>query len=372
MTGLGTFATRRRLLGSAALAGMGLRAARAEDAPPSSELVKAAKAEGTLTYYHNSDIDTTATWTAAFTKKFGVATKNMRLPSYPLYDRWLNEERVGRHIGDLIQITDPTLLSAAAKQGFIASYTPQGGAQILPDLKEEGIWYTLSLDYMGIGYNPTKVTPTEEKLIHDGGWDALADPRWKGRFGTATPASGGSSYAFCYMFLVALKDRYGEAWFRKLAANAPDIYASKAPLFERLAAGEYAIMDQGTQSTLTDFFLKGAPVRWAFPEPTPSSVTVQSISAKAPHPNAARLFQEWSVTGESEALYMSLVAAGASRNDVVDVRKRDHKDWFGQSWFAEPTKLYDAYLKDPAFADPKKPVIAQWNEIFNYQGGRKG
>jgi len=296
----------------------------------------------------------------------------MRLPSYPLYDRWLNEERVGRHLADLIQITDPTLLSAAAKQGFIASYTPAGGAQIDPGLKEEGIWYALTLDYMGIGYNANKVTPAEEKLIHDLGWDSLADPRWKGRFGTATPASGGSSYAFCYMFLDALKDRYGEAWFRKLAANAPDIYASKAPLFERLAAGEYAIMDQGSQGTLTDLYLKGAPVRWVFPTPTPVSPTVQSISARAPHPNAARLFQEWAVTGAAESLWLSLVAAGASRGDVADPRKRDRKDWFGEAWFAEPTTLYDAYLKDPAFADPKKPIIARWNDIFGYQSGRKG
>ena len=56
------------------------------------------------------------------------------------------------------------------------------------------------------------VSPEEEKLIQTGGWDALADPRWKGRFGTATPASGGRlDYAFCYMFLVTLRDRYGRA-----------------------------------------------------------------------------------------------------------------------------------------------------------------
>jgi ABC-type Fe3+ transport system substrate-binding protein len=368
--------TRRGLVAAVGLAGFGFhrvhRARAADSPPPSAELVRAARGEGTLAYYHNSDIDTTARWTAAFTQAYGVPTKNMRLPSYPLYDRWLNEERVGRHVADLIQITDPTLLSAAAKQGHIANYAPAGGAQIPAGLKEEGIWYGLTVDYMGIGYNSSKVTAAEEQLIHDAGWDSLADPRWKGRFGTATPASGGSSYAFCYMFLEALKDRYGETWFRKLAANAPDIYASKAPLFERLAAGEYAIMDQGSQGTLTDLYLKGAPVRWVFPAPTPAAVTVQSVSAKAPHPNAARLFQEWSVSAEAEALWLSLVAAGASRGDVVDARKRDHKDWFAESWYADPTQLYDEYLKDPTFADPKKPVIAKWNEIFGYQGGRKG
>jgi iron(III) transport system substrate-binding protein len=364
----------RRGLAAMALAAALPRRVHAEtaDAPPPDTLVRAAQREGTLNYYHNSDIDTTNRWTAAFRKQYGIATKNMRLPSYPLYDRWLNEERVGRHIGDLIQITDPTLLSAAARQGFIATYTPAGSEAISPDLKEEGIWYALTLDYMGIGYNSRKVTPEEEKFLHDAGWDALADPRWNGRFGTATPASGGSSYAFCYMFLHSLRSEYGPGFFRKLAANKPDIYASKAPLFERLAAGEYAIMDQGSQGTLTDLFLKGAPVRWVFPSPTPVAVTVQSISAHAPHPNAARLFQEWSVSAPAEALWLSLVGAGASRRDVVDARKRDRKDWFAESWYADPTKLYTQYLKEADFADPKKPVIAEWNDIFGYQGGRKG
>ena len=90
--------TRRGLLAGAGAAGLGLvRPAKAVPSPPpSAELVRAAKAEGTLAYYHNSDIDTTSRWTAVFTQTYGVPTKNMRLPSYPLYDRWLNEERVGR------------------------------------------------------------------------------------------------------------------------------------------------------------------------------------------------------------------------------------------------------------------------------------
>jgi ABC-type Fe3+ transport system substrate-binding protein len=336
------------------------------------ELVKAAQREGSISYYHNSDIDPTARWTAAFTKKYDVQMKNMRLPSYPLFDRWLNEERIGRHLADLVQITDPTLLSYANRQGFVANYVPAGAATIPAELKEEGIWYGLFTDAMGIGYNYKKVTPEEEKLLQTGGWDALADPRWKGRFGTATPASGGSSYAFCYMFLVTLRDQYGPTWFRKLAANKPDIYASKAPLFERLAAGEYALMDQGSNGTLSDLYLKGAPVRWAYPEPTPIAMTSQCISKHAPHPNAARLFQEWCTTAEGQAEWLKFTIAGATRPDVVDPRKLAKKDWYTESWFHEPTKLYTAYLKEAAFADPKKPVIGEWNEIFGYQGGRKG
>ena len=325
-----------------------------------------------LSYYHNSDIEQTGLWTGAFAAKYGIQMKNIRLPSYPLFDRWLNEERVGRHLADLVQITDPTLLSMANRQGFVANYVTAGGAAIGAELQETGIWYGLFTDSMGIGYNHTKVTPEEEKLIQTGGWKVLTDPRWKGRIGTATPASGGSSYAFCYMFLVALREQYGEAFMRKVAANKPDIYASKAPLFERLAAGEYALMDQGSSGTLSEQYLKGAPIRWVYPAPTPVSMTSQSISKNAPHPNAARLFQEWCTSAEGQSEWLKYAIAGTTRLDAVNARKNAKADWYKEAWFHEPTELYTAYLQDPGFADPKKPVIAQWNEIFGYQSGRKG
>ena len=366
---------RRRLLQGA---GMGLLAAAALSTRSAAasgitdELVKAARSEGALTYYHNSDIDVTGPWNAVFAKTYGIDVKNMRLPSYPLFDRWMNEERVGRHIADLVQITDPTLLDLADRQGFVEHYVPQDDGAIDPALKRSGVWYTLFVDYMGIGYNAQKVTPEEERLIHAGGWNVLRDPRWSGRFGTATPASGGSSYAYGFMLLDSLRGQYGADFFKALAANKPDIYASKAPLFERLSAGEYAIMDQGTQSSLSDFYRKGAPVRWAFPEPTLVSPSVQSISRHAPHPNAARLFQEWSCSAEGQAGWLNHIAAGSARSDVVDPRRAQKKDWYGEPWYSEPRTLYAEYLKDPAFADPKKPVIGEWNAIFGYQGGRKG
>jgi len=336
------------------------------------ELVAAAKREGTISYYHNSDIETTGKWTEVFSKRFGIEMRNMRLPSYPLFDRWLNESRVGRHLADLVQITDPTLLSYANRLGFVAEYVPEGGAAIPADLQERGIWYGLFSDPMGIAYNAKNVTPEEEQLLQTGGWDVLGDPRWKGRCGTATPASGGSSYAFCYMFLVTLRDRYGPDFFRKFAANKPDIYASKAPLFERLAAGEYALMDQGSTGTVSVLYQNGAPLRWVFPEPTPISMTSQVICKHAPHPNAARLFQEWCTTAEGQAEWLQYNTASATRPDVPDPRKARRADWYAEPWFKEPKTLYTSYLKDESFADPKKPVITEWNEIFGYQSGRRG
>jgi iron(III) transport system substrate-binding protein len=290
-------------------------------------LITAAKKEGTLTYYHTTAIDVTNSWTGAFTKKYGIETQNVRGPSYPLFERWLNESRVGKHIADVMQITDNVLIEAAHKEGWIANYKPVADPAIRPSMKREGIWYTLFVNAMGIMYNTNRVTPEEEKMILTGGWDVLTDPRWKGRYATATPASGGSSFSFCYMFQRAMKDRYGEPFLKKLAANQPVIYQSKAPMYDRMAAGEHAIADQASQSDMGLFYIKGAPVRWVFPDPTPANLTIQSVTSKGPNPNAARLFQEWAMSKEGQAEWFKFAGTSSAREDTVDPRVAAKTDW---------------------------------------------
>ncbi|WP_084730813.1 ABC transporter substrate-binding protein [Microvirga vignae] len=374
MTGYGVSSRSRRVrfqasaLAAVAAFGLSLLAdaalAQSGSGGPSPELIAAAKAEGTLTYYHTTAIDPTAVWTAEFTKKYGIKTQNVRGPSYPLFERWLTEERVGQHMADVVQITDTVLIESAHKEGLVADYIPPSGSGIRPDMKKEGVWYTLFVNAMGIAWNSTKVTPEEEKLIREGGWNVLTDPRWKGRIATGTPASGGSSYSYVYMFLGGKRDQFGPDFVAKMAALKPQVYESKSPMYDRLAAGEHAIVDQASQSDMGGLYQKGAPIRWVFPKPTPANLTVQAISAKAPHPNAARLFQEWATSAEGQAAWFKVSGVASARPDTVDPRKAAKADWYREAWYADPEDLYINYLNDPGYTDPEKPIIGEWNQIF--------
>jgi iron(III) transport system substrate-binding protein len=357
---------RRRLLQVTALTGLAalLPMASAMAQEPSAELIAAAQAEGTLTFYHTTAIDPTAAWTRVFTETYGIETQNVRGPSYPLFERWLTEERVGQHIADVIQITDTVLIESAHEEGLIADFTPESGAGIRPEMKNEGIWYTAFVNAMGIAWNTDRVTPEEEALILEGGWDVLTDPRWAGRIATGTPASGGSSYSYVYMFLGGLRDQFGPDYVGAMAALDPQVYDSKAPMYDRLAAGEHDIVDQASQSDMGSFYLRGAPIRWTFPSPTPANLTVQAISANAPHPNAARLFQEWAMSPEGQAAWFTVAGILSAREDTEDPRKAAGADWYAESWYADPEELYIDYLSDPGYVDPDKPIIDEWNTIF--------
>ncbi|WP_061929994.1 ABC transporter substrate-binding protein [Aureimonas sp. AU22] len=364
--------TRRALLGTLLVGGLAVMLpgapmsahAQATSEGVPADLVAAAKAEGTLTYYHTTAIDPTAVWTAEFTKKYGITTQNVRGPSYPLFERWLTEERVGQHIADVVQITDTVLIESADDEGLIADYAPPSGSGIRPSMKKDGVWYTVFVNAMGIAWNSTKVTPEEEASIREQGWNALTDPRWAGRIATGTPASGGSSYSYVYMFLGGKRDQFGPAFEEKMAALKPQVYESKSPMYDRMAAGEHAIVDQASQSDMGGLYLKGAPIRWIFPSPTPANLTVQAISAGAPHPNAARLFQEWAASAEGQAAWFKVAGVASARDDTVDPRKAAKADWYKEAWYADPTDLYIDYLSDPGYVDPSKPIIAEWNQIF--------
>lgn len=331
---------------------------------PSEDLIKAAQAEGTLVYYHSSAIDATNSWTGKFTEKYGISTQNVRGPSYPLFDRWLTEERVGQHIADIVQITDATLIDAAFEEGLIANFTPTSGAGIRDNMKNDGVWYSLYLTALGIAWNTNNVTPEEDAAIQEERWNTLTNPRWKDRIATGTPAAGGSSFVYVFMFMNGLTETYGKAFIEKMAALDPVVYDSKSPMYDRLAAGEYAIVDQAAQSDMASAYLKGAPIRWIFPDPAPAALTVQAISKDAPHPNAARLFQEWAMSAEGQSAWFEFTAVMSAREDTVDPRKAENADWYKEDWYADPKTVYLDYLNDPRYLDPEKPIIAEWNAMF--------
>jgi ABC-type Fe3+ transport system substrate-binding protein len=93
------------------------------------------------------------------------------------------------------------------------------------------------------------------------------------------------------------------------------------------------------------------------------------ISANAPHPNAARLFQEWALSEEGQRGWFEVTSVLPSRPDVVDPRRETKKDWYSEAWYREPRTLYLSYLDEPGFGDPAKPIIPRWNKIIGYQEG---
>ncbi len=93
----------------------------------------------------------------------------------------------------------------------------------------------------------------------------------------------------------------GMEYLRKFAAQEPvTIPAAQRVVLDKVISGEYplAVMILNYHATISQ--KQGAPVQWIKMEPLLQSMSLVSIVKDAPHPNAARLLEEFILSDEGQ------------------------------------------------------------------------
>src|SRR5690606_18720788 len=121
------------------------------------------------------------------------------------------------------------------------------------------------------------------------------NPVFKGRVGIMNAATGGGSTYIPFYVTYSL---YGKEFMEKFAALEPRIFTSVNLLGAALASGDIDVAMAISETPLTVLYEQGAPIQWIAPQPAAGALTGQAISASAPHPNAARLYQEYAFADE--------------------------------------------------------------------------
>lgn len=272
------------------------------------KLVEGSKEEGgTLTIYSNTDQENWAPVFAAFQEKFpwvGKISAN-NLDSDEVFQRILSEQATGGSPADLV-------VSNAAQgwaefhehEGTLADYTSPELAK-LPEFTEvlPGV-VTMSLDPMTIAFNtaviPEGQQPTGLASLAEA---AKADPDTFRDKITARDVEGAFGFTISYAFVTS-RDDPEEAW-RSLEVLLPMAKSetSSGNQTEKLTTGEY----------VAGFFISGAV---SFPLEERSGGLVKTtflddgtvvlprgvgITAKAPHPNTAKLFVDFLLSQEGQA-----------------------------------------------------------------------
>jgi ABC-type Fe3+ transport system substrate-binding protein len=119
------------------------------------------------------------------------------------------------------------------------------------------------------------------------------------------------------------------------------IFPSVPALVERLSAGGISVAFFGNDGNLHKLKAAGAPIRWKCPTPGLVLNDFQFIPAKAPHPNAARLWVEFMLSKKGQELVNTGLGLGAARSDVPDARPVTH-----EPWYQAPTSLYSYSWED--------------------------
>jgi iron(III) transport system substrate-binding protein len=277
--------TRRFAIGSAA-ATLLPRAARADMAA----LEAAANKEGTLTWYiAQMSSEVAEIMARRFTARYpGVKVVAIRTTGQVAYQRLNEELKNSAPQCDVFSSTDIAHYPALRKRGALAQYVPLNVGELAPifrGLGEDGYYYPTSASLQIMIHHKEKVTGADiPRRFTD-----LLDPKWKGKVATGHPAFSG----YFGQLALVLRREYGWAYFEKLAKNNPRIGRSGGDPLTMLNAGE-CLVGTSAMSIALQSAQHGNPIGAIFPDDgSLLCVGPSAILDKAPHPAAARLFQEW-------------------------------------------------------------------------------
>ena len=263
-------------------------------------LIAAAKKEGAVVWYTVQTIPQVVTpLVAAFEKKYGISVKYVRANSSDVARRILSEATAGRVMSDVFDGTNTT--PPLARAHLVMKWIPEATRAWPKQLADpNGYWVATNYFINTVGVNVNLVPASQEpKTLDD-----LLDPKWKGRMAWGSGASPSAGPGFVGMILADRGQAAGEQYLRKLAAqNITGLPVSAREILDQVIAGEYPIGLMIFNHHVVISARQGAPVKWLPISPALETVATASVLAKAPHPNAGKLFLDFMTSQEGQQVF---------------------------------------------------------------------
>jgi iron(III) transport system substrate-binding protein len=267
--------------------------------------VEAAKKEGKIVWYTSLALPTAEKIGKLFEAAYpGIKVEVQRTGSQRILQRVMQEMQANLKLVDVIHTSDAGHFVLLKEKKLLMKYSPAGIDAFPAGFKDkDGYYFTLRATVNVIAYN-TKLVPAAEAPK---GWKALLDPKWRGKMVTAHPGYSG----VISTHVLALVQLYGWDYFKQLAQNKLMLVQSAVDPAGVVASGERQVAVDGGDYYYYQMKKKGNPIEVVYPkEGVPLVISPSAIASFAPHPNAAKLFTDFTFTRElqqvmadSEGLY---------------------------------------------------------------------
>lgn len=255
-----------------------------------SKLLAAAKGEGSVTVYGSMNEGEALPLLKLFENDTGIKTQYVRNSDTGLMARVLVEARADKPGWDVLQTTT---VSKMAPQ-FFAPIDPPEAQHIMPEARDKNrLWYGVYANYNSPGYNTNLVKASDLPKTYE---DFLKHPEWAGK--VAIDFSDRE-------WLRAMYEHYGDAKAEKLVKDLIKTLKvattqGHLALARSVGAGEYAIELNNYTNLIVNVKLGGAPTDFWALDPVLVFFGQIGVNAKAPHPNAARLFANFVLSKEGQ------------------------------------------------------------------------
>ncbi|MFC1968589.1 ABC transporter substrate-binding protein [Chloroflexota bacterium] len=292
----------------------------APPAPAPSEwdkVLAAAKKEGTVNIYNTLGADVTDTLRDEMMKAHGIKVEIVSGRSMAMVEKMRVEHGSEIHVADLF-CTGLSLCVLAMEHGLGAPITVT-----LPAAEEKDVWRTQPHEVGGGEWvtisNAVSISIIiNTDLVKKGeitSWNDLLDPKWKGKMVMTDPRKSGPGSGQMYTW----GERLGEDFWKKMAEQDIQLQAKYGQVIDMVVHGERPVGLFPAGSRTAPALEAGAPISVAhFKEGTPTIPKGFMLMKNAPHPNAALVLINWTLTKEGQAATSKAWGTPTIRKDVVE------------------------------------------------------
>jgi len=300
-------------------------------------LATLAKQEGQVTIYATAN--NLSMVGDAFQKKYGIKVNFYNISTDPLVLRVQQEVDANRTGSDVVDANESALIQGLGNL-FYSGLTYDQADQLIPNALGKGL-VADRVNLYAVTWNKDQVSDADVPAT----FGDLADAKYKGKLFTAE--SDGGWYAGLIQYYVAKgKSRAdAQALVDSVLKNAA-VTSDHGTLVSLVAAGQYNFALDAQSSTVLRSMDKGAPLQYQTAdkrvvEPVVLLPAAMGVLATAPHPAAALLFLDYTLSVEGQTI-LSDNGNPASRQGIDPIIK---------ALPAGSTTTVDVsdYLNDPSY-----------------------
>jgi iron(III) transport system substrate-binding protein len=210
-----------------------------------------------------------------------IVAEYFRTGGPQLVERIFTEARAGKHLWDVF-MNSAIYTQLLIERSMLAVYQSPESRFYRDGYKDpRGTWTSIYTNYAVAGYN-TKLVAKDEvpKSYSD-----LLKPVWTGQIGMDA-----KSYEWFAVVVRGLGEEKGLSLMRQLAKNKVQLRNGRELVAQLVAAGEFKLALTAYSQNYEALKLGGAPMDWVALNPVYANIHPIALSAKAPNPNAGKLF----------------------------------------------------------------------------------
>ena len=263
------------------------------------EILAAAKTEAQVTWYTSADLVLANKLKAAFEQKYdGIKVNVLRQSSSTIYNRANQEFDLGTNAADAIETSVMSHFVDMKAKKMLQPFAP-ATANLIRSAKlsdPEHYWHAVKLELTSLNYNSDKLKGADVPKT----WKDLLDPKYNGKIVQGHIKSSGDTALIAYN----LVKMYGWEYFEGLRKN--NVLTMQAcTQVELVARGERLIMMCDYSQLFTARAQNISVIGAVLPQDGVFMLAgPEAILAKAPHPNAAKVFVNWLFSPEGQTIYV--------------------------------------------------------------------